>query len=165
MREVDWAGPLDEARRCAGAYLAGLPDRPPAARAGLAELRAALGGPLPATPTDPREVVAELARAAEPGLVGSGGGRYFGFVVGGATPAALAADWLTAGWDQNAGLYVLSPAAAVVEEVAGGWLAELLGLPAGGSVGFVTGGQAANTTALAAARHEVLRRAGWDVEA
>ena len=85
-------------------------------------------------------------------------------MVGGTNPAALAADWLTAAWDQNAGLYVLSPAAAVVEEVAGGWLAELLGLPAGASVGFVTGGQAANTTALAAARHEVLRRAGWDVE-
>jgi glutamate/tyrosine decarboxylase-like PLP-dependent enzyme len=162
--EPDWEGPLDEARRRAAAYLATLPDRPAGARAGPAELRAALGGPLPAGPASPREVVAELARAVEPGLVASGGGRYFGFVVGGATPAALAADWLTAAWDQNAGLYVLSPAAAVVEEVAGGWLAELLGLPAGVSVGFVTGGQAANTTGLAAARHEVLRRAGWDVE-
>jgi glutamate/tyrosine decarboxylase-like PLP-dependent enzyme len=110
-------------------------------------------------------VVAGLARAAEPGLVANGGGRYFGFVVGGSIPAALAADWLTAAWDQNAGLYVLSPAAAVVEEIAGGWVAELLGLPAGVSVGFVTGAQAANTTGLAAARHEVLRRAGWDVEA
>ncbi len=164
MREPDWAGPLDEARRCAGSHLAGLPDRPPAARVGPDELRAALGGPLPEAPADARAVVADLARAAGPGLVASNGGRYFGFVVGGTNPAALAADWLTAAWDQNAGLYVLSPAAAVVEEVAGGWLAELLGLPAGVSVGFVTGGQAANTTALAAARHEVLRRAGWDVE-
>ena len=165
MREPDWEGPLDEARRCAMAYLGALPGRPVGARAGLAELRAALGGPLADAPADPGEVVAHLARAAEPGLVGSGGGRYFGFVVGGAVPAALAADWLTGAWDQNAGLYVLSPAAAVVEEVAGGWLAELLGLPAGVSVGFVTGAQAANTTGLAAARHEVLRRAGWDVEA
>jgi glutamate/tyrosine decarboxylase-like PLP-dependent enzyme len=165
MNRPDWAGPLDEARRCAEAYLAGLPDRPVGARAGLDELRAALGGPLPEAPADPREVVAGLAAAAEPGLVASGGGRYFGFVVGGSIPAALAADWLTAAWDQNAGLYVLSPAASVVEEVAGAWLAELLGLPAGVSVGFVTGGQAANTTGLAAARHEVLRRAGWDVEA
>jgi glutamate/tyrosine decarboxylase-like PLP-dependent enzyme len=86
-------------------------------------------------------------------------------VVGGANPAALAADWLTAAWDQNAGLHVLSPAAAVTEQVVGGWLTELLGLPAGASVGFVTGVQMANFTGLAAARHEMLRRAGWDVEA
>ena len=133
-------------------------------RADLAELRAALGGPLPERPLDPREVVAELATAAEPGVVASSGGRYFGFVVGGATPAALAADWLTSAWDQNAGLYVLGPAASVVEEVAGAWLAELLGLPAGVSVGLVTGAQMANFTGLAIALREVLGRAGWDLE-
>lgn len=165
MNRPDWAGPLDEARRYAEAYLAGLPDRPVRAAASLPELRSALGGPLPDGPTDPREVIDALATAAEPGVVASGSGRYFGFVVGGALPVALAADWLTGAWDQNAGLYALSPAASVVEEVAGGWLAELLGLPAGVSVGFVTGGQAANVTGLAAARHAVLRRAGWDVEA
>jgi glutamate/tyrosine decarboxylase-like PLP-dependent enzyme len=133
-------------------------------RAGLAELRAALGGPLPERPLDPREVVAELATAAEPGVVATAGGRYFGFVVGGATPAALAADWLTSAWDQNAALYVLGPAASVVEEVAGAWLAELLGLPAGVAVGLVTGGQMANFTGLAIALRELLDRAGWDVE-
>ena len=86
-------------------------------------------------------------------------------MVGGATPAAVAADWLTSVWDQNAGLYVLGPAASVVEEVAGAWLVELFGLPAKVSVGFVTGGQMANVTGLAAARGEILRRVGWDVEA
>jgi glutamate/tyrosine decarboxylase-like PLP-dependent enzyme len=109
-------------------------------------------------------VIAALATAAEPGLLASPSGRFFGFVIGGGMPAALAADWLTSTWDQNAGLFVLSPAASVVEEVVGGWLAELLGLPEDVSFGFVTGVQMANFTALAAARHEVLRRAGWDVE-
>jgi glutamate/tyrosine decarboxylase-like PLP-dependent enzyme len=104
-----------------------------------------------------------LAAAAEPGVVASGSGRFFGFVVGGATPAALAADWLASTWDQNAGLYVLGPAASVVEEVAGEWLAELLGLPAGVSVGFVTGAQMANFTGLAIAVQEVLRRVGWEL--
>jgi glutamate/tyrosine decarboxylase-like PLP-dependent enzyme len=165
VHEPDWKGPLGEALDQALTYLEGLPDRPVPGRAGLAELRAALGGPLPRGPQDPRQVVAELARAAEPGLVASGGGRYFGFVVGGATPAALAADWLTSAWDQNAALHVLGPAASVVEEVTGGWLAELLGLPAGVSVGFVTGVQMANFTGLAIALREVLGRAGWDVDA
>jgi glutamate/tyrosine decarboxylase-like PLP-dependent enzyme len=164
VNQPDWKRPLGEAFDRALAYLEELPDRPVAGRAGLAELRAALGGPLPGRPQDPREVVAELARAAEPGLVASGGGRYFGFVVGGATPAALAADWLTSTWDQNAALYVLGPAASVVEEVTGAWLAELLGLPAGVSVGFVTGVQMANLTGLAIGLREVLHRAGWDME-
>ena len=119
-----------------------------------------MGGPLPDGPTDPLSVVEELAGAADPGLVASAGGRYFGFVIGGSLPAALAADWLTSAWDQNAGLYVISPAAAVAEEVAGGWLVELLGLPAGTSVGFVTGATMANFTALAAARRAVLARDG-----
>src|SRR5207244_3572841 len=127
------------------------------------ELRAALGGPLPDGPTKPAHVVADLARAADDGLVAIPGGRYFGFVIGGAVPAALAADWLTSAWDQNAGLYVGGPAASVVEEVAGGWLAELLGLPADVSFGFVTGCQMAHVTALAAARFHVLDAVGWDV--
>jgi glutamate/tyrosine decarboxylase-like PLP-dependent enzyme len=163
MDEPDWKGVLGEAYEHAVAHLDGLPARPVGTTVGLAELRAALGGPLPGRPQDPRQVVRELAVAAGPGIVASGSGRYFGFVVGGATPAALAADWLTAAWDQNAGLYVLGPAAAVVEEVAGAWLAELLGLPAGASVGFVTGAQMANFTALAAALTEVLGRTGWDL--
>src|SRR5262249_52956294 len=117
----------------------------------------------PEGPTADREVVAQLADAADPGLVAMGGGRYFGFVIGGAVPAALAADWLASARGQNARLYVGGPAAAVVEEVAGGWLAELLGLPENVSFGFVTGCQLAHVTALAAARHAVLERVGWDV--
>ena len=145
-------------------YLDSLATRPVAQAVDLVALRAALGGPLPDGPTDPIEVVEGLATAAEPGLVGSAGPRYFGFVIGGGLPAALGADWLTSAWDQNAGLYVISPAAAVAEEVAGAWLVELLDLPSGTSVGFVTGATMANFTALAAARHAVLARAGWDVE-
>jgi glutamate/tyrosine decarboxylase-like PLP-dependent enzyme len=163
MEQPVWKGSLGEPFDHALSYLEGLPARTVTGRAGLAELRAALGGPLPEQPLEPRGAVAALAKAAEPGVVASSSGRFFGFVVGGATPAALAADWLTSVWDQNAGLYVLGPAASVVEEVAGVWLAELLGLPAGVSVGFVTGAQMANFTALAVALQEVLRRAGWEV--
>jgi glutamate/tyrosine decarboxylase-like PLP-dependent enzyme len=163
--EPDWKGPLGEAFGSALEYLEGLPARPVGSSASVEELRVALGGPLPEAPSEPREVIAALAAAAEPGLVATPSGRFFGFVIGGAAPAALAADWLTAAWDQNAGLSVLGPAAAVTEQVAGGWLAELLGLPAEVSVGFVTGVQQANFTALAAARHETLRRVGWNVEA
>ena len=148
----------------AAAFLAGLPDRPVEAPASVAELRAALGGPLPEEPLDPATVVDELVAAADPGIVASPSGRYFGFVVGGGVPAALAADWLTSTWDQNAGLAVLGPAASVAEEVAGGWLKELLGIPAHASFAFVTGCQLAHVTALNAARHHVLAEAGWDVE-
>jgi len=126
-------------------------------------VRSALGS-LRDEPTEPGQVIDELVAAVRPGLVATTGPRYFGFVIGGALPAATAADILTTGWDQPAFNAVTSPAAAAVEEVAGGWLAELLGLPAGVSVGFVTGGQAANTVGLAAARHRVLADAGWDVE-
>jgi glutamate/tyrosine decarboxylase-like PLP-dependent enzyme len=160
----NWKAPLGEAFDRALMYLEGLPDRPVHSTASLAELRAALGGPLPEVSADSREVIAALATAAEPGVLPSSSGRFFGFVVGGATPAAVAADWLTSVWDQNAGLYVLGPAASVVEEVAGAWLAELFGLPKQVSVGFVTGAQLANTTGLAAARYEMLRRVGWDTE-
>ena len=161
---VDWEGPLTEAFERATTYLTGLPERRVGPRATAAELHEALGGPLPTGPSDPRDVVAHLAKGVEDGLLPSGSGRFFGFVFGGATPAALAADWLTTVWDQNAGLYAAAPAAAVVEEVAANWLVELFGLPSVTSVGFVTGAQMANFTGLAAARHEVLRRAGWDVE-
>jgi glutamate/tyrosine decarboxylase-like PLP-dependent enzyme len=126
-------------------------------------VRAALGS-LPSGPTPAAQVVEELADAVEPALVASVGPRYFGFVTGGALDAATAADVLTTGWDQNAFNAVTSPGAAVVEEVAGGWLKELLGLPAGASFGFVTGGQGGNTVCLAAARHHVLAKAGWNVE-
>jgi glutamate/tyrosine decarboxylase-like PLP-dependent enzyme len=148
----------------ANAYLETLDDRPVAPVVDLAALRAAMGGPLPDGPTPADEVVAALAAAADPGLIASAGPRYFGFVVGGSLPASLAADWLTGTWDQNGGLYALSPAAAVAEEVAATWLLELLALPEGTSVGFVTGATMANFTALAAARDGVLSRLDWDVE-
>ena len=131
----------------------------------FSELVQALGGPLPEEPRDPQVVIEDLAAAADPGLVATPGPRYFGFVTGGSVPAAVAAEWLTSAWDQNAGLHILSPASAAIEHVAAGWLLELLGLPSSASVGFVTGATVANITAMAAARHEVLRRAGWDVEA
>jgi glutamate/tyrosine decarboxylase-like PLP-dependent enzyme len=110
------------------------------------------------------EVIEALAAAADPGLVAIAGPRYFGFVIGGSLPAALAADWLTSTWDQNAGLYAAGPAASVVEEVVGEWLNDLLGLPAGTSIGLTTGCQMAHFTCLAAARHAVLDRVGWNVE-
>jgi glutamate/tyrosine decarboxylase-like PLP-dependent enzyme len=148
----------------ASRFLEGLRARPVRAWASLAELRAALDGPLADDGLDPTRVVDDLAAAADPGLVASAGPRYFGFVIGGGLPAALAADWLAAVWDQDAGLYACGPSAAVVEDVAAGWLLDLLSLPPGSSVGFVTGGQMANFTGLIAGRHAVLKRAGWDVE-
>jgi glutamate/tyrosine decarboxylase-like PLP-dependent enzyme len=155
---------LTAATERAMAYLAGLRERPVGARATVDELRAALDVPLPATGVAPDEVVHDLADAAEPGLVATGSPRYFGFVIGGALPAALGADWLASAWDQNAGLYVGGPSAAVVEEVAGTWVLDMLGLPASASFAFVTGCQMAHATALAAARNDVLARVGWDVE-
>ncbi len=148
----------------AAGFLERLPKRPVWPPVDLAALREALGGPMPEQGEDPPGLIDALARDAEPGIVGTAGPRYFGFVVGGGVPAALAADWLTSAWDQNAGLYALSPAASVVEEVAATWLVDLFGLPAGSSVGFVTGATMANFTAIAAARHRVLEAAGWNHE-
>ena len=144
-------------------FLESLDDRPVFPAVSATELRAALGGPLPDEPTDPREVVEQLAAAADPGIVAMPSGRYFGFVIGGGLPAALAADWLTSAWDQNAGLYVGGPSASVVEQVLHEWVCDLLGLPADGSMGLVTWTQMGSVTALAAARFRVLERAGWDV--
>ncbi len=160
----DETGLLARTADIAAAYLASLAERPVGRPVDLVALRAALGGALPEDPGDPIQVIEDLAAAADPGLVASAGPRYFGFVIGGSLPAALAADWLTGTWDQNAVMYATSPAAAVAEEVAAAWLVELLALPAGTSVGFVTGATMANFTALAAARHDVLARVGWDVE-
>jgi glutamate/tyrosine decarboxylase-like PLP-dependent enzyme len=129
-----------------------------------AELRAALGGELPGEGEAALDVVEALARGAAPGLTASPGPRYFGFVTGGALPAALAADWLASAWDQNSFSAISSPAAAVVEEVAAGWLLDLLALPPSASVGFTTGAQMANVVGLAAARHALLSGEGWDVE-
>jgi len=155
---------LGRAVALARQYIASRSDRPVWPSTTLDNLRQALGEPLADGPTEPLTVIEQLARAAEPGLVTTTGPRYFGFVTGGALPATVAVDWLAAAWDQNAGLYIMSPAGAVAEEVAGRWVADLLRLPESASVAFTTGCHMANFTSLAAARHEVLRRAGWDVE-
>jgi glutamate/tyrosine decarboxylase-like PLP-dependent enzyme len=155
---------LETALRHARSYLGALGDRPVDATADLEALRHRLGEPLAAHGTAPDAVIDQLVDAVDRGLVGSTGGRSFAWVIGGALPAAVAADWLVATWDQNAALYACSPAASVVEEVAGGWLKLLLGVPAGASVAFVTGCQMAHVTCLAAARTALLRARGWDAE-
>ena len=146
-------------------YLNGLDERHVGAQTDAASLAALLGGPLPNDGADPVEVVEEMARVLDPGLVASAGPRYFGFVVGGALPASAAADWLTGAWSQNAVLHALSPAAAAAELVAGAWMLDLLGLPPDAGVGFPTGAGLGNAVGIAAGRHAVLAKAGWDVEA
>jgi glutamate/tyrosine decarboxylase-like PLP-dependent enzyme len=145
-------------------YLESLPERPVRAERDPAAALAALHRELAAGPTDPRAVLDDLVADAEPGITAMGSPRYFGFVIGGTLPAALAADWMAAAWDQNAGLASPTPAAAAIEEVAGAWVIDLLGLPPDASFAFVTGCQMAHVTGLAAARHRVLARAGWDAE-
>ncbi len=144
-------------------FLDSLDDRPVFPRASVDELRDALGAPLADRATDPQEVIEQLAAAVDPGIVAMPSGRYFGFVIGGGLPASLAADWLASAWDQNAGLYVGGPAAAVVEEVVRDWVVDLLGLPPDASIGLVTGTQMGSVTGLAAARFRVLEQVGWDV--
>jgi len=144
-------------------YIDSLGERPVFPDVTPEQLRKALGGPLPDGPIPAEQVIDELAAGVEPGVVAMGSGRYFGFVIGGALPAALAADWLTSAWDQNAGLYVGGPSASVVEQITRDWLLELLGLPGESSIGFVTGTQVAHVTGLAAARWHVLDAVGWDV--
>jgi glutamate/tyrosine decarboxylase-like PLP-dependent enzyme len=148
----------------ARAYLDGLDAAPVAATASLEDLRRALGRPLAAHGIPAAQVIDELVADVAGGLHGSQGGRFYGWVIGGGLPAPMAADWLTAVWDQNACLFASGPAAAVVEEIAGAWLKDLFDLPAQASFAFVTGCQMAHVTGLAAARHAVLRDRGWDVE-
>jgi glutamate/tyrosine decarboxylase-like PLP-dependent enzyme len=154
---------LVRATELALSYLDSLDRASVATTTALPELRRRFARPLPETGVDPLTVVEELARDASGGLLGSAGGRFYGWVIGAGLPAALAADWLTAAWDQNAGLYACGPAAAVVEEVCGTWLKDVLGLPATVSFALVTGCQMAHVTCLAAARHAVLAHAGHDV--
>jgi len=161
---ADFAPLLDRAHAHAADWLRTLPDRFVGARASRDELIAALRVPLSAAGEDAAAVLEAIATQAPRGAVACGAPRYFGFVVGGSFPVALASDWLVSTWDQNSGIHVLSPLTSALEEVAAQWLLELFGLPAGSGVGFVTGCQMANVTCLAAARHGVLRRAGWDVE-
>ena len=165
MRQSDWEKVIEAAIGPAADYLESLPERPVYRPADPDEIRALVGGPLPEEGSNPEEVVAALARDLEPFVTAHASGRYYGFVVGGLHPASYGAELLASTWDQNAGLYAVAPGVAVAEEVAAGWVLELLDLPRDASVGFVTGGQMATFTCLAAARHHVLREAGWDVEA
>jgi glutamate/tyrosine decarboxylase-like PLP-dependent enzyme len=159
MREL-----IDAAAEHAAGYLDSVPERPVQAALTPSEARAGLHDELGDDPVDPRQVLDELVADAEPGITAMGSPRYFGFVIGGALPAAAAADWMATAWDQNAGLASPTPAVAAIEEITGGWLLDLLGLPSQSSFAFVTGAQMASATALAAARHRVLADAGWDVE-
>jgi len=155
---------LNDAARRAIDYLGRVRERRVAPSVVDIERLRELSGPLPEDSSDPREILELLDRAGSPATVATAGGRYFGFVIGGAHPAGLAADWLAAAWDQNAGAYALSPAAAAAEEIVRAWLVDVFGLPREMSLGFTTGGTMANFTALASGRHALLRAAGWDVE-
>jgi glutamate/tyrosine decarboxylase-like PLP-dependent enzyme len=155
---------LDRASAHARNWLSSLPDRPVPPRKHADEILATLGGPLPEGRSDAADVVDLLAEAAGPGLMAMPSGRFFGWVIGGALPAALAADWLTSAWDQNSGMRFATPGTVAAEEAAGGWILELLGLPSSADVGFVTGGTMANFTGLAAGRQQVLTAVGWDLD-
>jgi glutamate/tyrosine decarboxylase-like PLP-dependent enzyme len=156
---------LERAHEHAQRYLDGLPERRVPAAASADDLREAFGGPLPDGPTDPVEVIDALAQAAEPGLAALSSPRFFGFVIGGTYPVSIAADWMVSAWDQNVGLREVTPAHSAARDAVQAWVLDLLGLPATATVGTVTGGMMANFSGLAAARHAVLARAGWDVEA
>ena len=156
---------LSLAHRLSAQFLDDVAERHVGGRSTREALMASLGGPLPVTGADPLVVLEQLAQRADPGVVAQAGPRYFGFVTGGAVPVTVAADWLATAWDQNAIVYVHAPAVSVMEDIVAGWLLELLHLPPSSSVGFTSGCHMANFTCLAAARHEVLRRAGWNVEA
>jgi glutamate/tyrosine decarboxylase-like PLP-dependent enzyme len=154
---------LTSATDHATAYLESLSERPVRPELDPAAAREAFDPTLPDDPVAPEVVLDELVAQAEPGITALGSPRYFGFVIGGALPAALAADWMTSTWDQNAGLSAIAPSLVAIEELTGAWLIDLLGLPSDASFAFVTGCQMAHVTALAAARQRVLADAGWDV--
>jgi glutamate/tyrosine decarboxylase-like PLP-dependent enzyme len=158
------ADPLDRAHFHARTWLDSLKDCPAGAQASAADLRAALGGPLPETGQDAATVIDKLAAAATPGLNANASGRFFGWVMSGSLPSGTAADWLVSAWDQNTGMFAVAPAASMIEEIAGAWLKDLFDLPREASFAFTTGCQLAHVTALAAARHGVLAKAGWDAE-
>lgn len=149
----------------AARFREGISERPQRPEAGYLELRERLGGPTPERSAAIEQVIAELIECAQPGLAAMIGPRFFGWVIGGTEPAGMAADWLASAWGQNTGNNEATPAAAAAESVAARWLLDILGLPSEASVGFVTGATMANFTCLAAARGEVLHRAGWDCEA
>jgi glutamate/tyrosine decarboxylase-like PLP-dependent enzyme len=160
-RSDAYRNPLERAQVHSEEWLASLSSRSVGPRESIDDL--AFSGPIPDGPTDAAAVIDELARLAEPGLMAMPSGRFFGWVIGGTLPAGMAADWLVTAWDQNGAMRYATPATAAIEEAAGRWVVDLLGLPAGCDVGFTTGGTMANFVGLAAGRQEVLRRAGWDL--
>lgn len=164
MPDDEFTEVLRVAERHALEWLASVAERPVGARAGVDEVKDALGRELGNEGQDAATVVDRLATAVEPGLIAMSSPRFYGFVIGGIHPAALAADWLVSAWDQNTGSRVPTPGTAAVEELAAGWLLDVLGLPRRSGVGFVTGATMANMSCLLAARGSVLRATGWDVE-
>jgi glutamate/tyrosine decarboxylase-like PLP-dependent enzyme len=161
----DYRIALDHAHSHAQDWLDTIPDRRVAPSKNADEMLEVFGGPVPEHGSDPTAVVDELARLAEPGLMAMPSGRFFGWVIGGTLPAALASDWLVSAWDQNAGMRYASPATAAIEETAGAWLLDILGLPKDADVGFATGGTTANFVGITAGRGWVLNQAGWDINA
>lgn len=155
---------LDYAHTASKAWIANLDQGPVAATASRQQLMSRFGGNLPEHGMPPEEVIRSIAENAEHGLLGSAGGRFFAWVIGGGLESALAADWLVSTWDQNAAVYACSPSSAVIEEVAGAWIKDLLDLPTESSFAFTTGCQMAHMTSLAAARFTVLSELGWNVE-
>jgi glutamate/tyrosine decarboxylase-like PLP-dependent enzyme len=163
-RHDAYSAALDRAYAHARAWLDSMPDRRIPPRLSADELRSSLGGRLPDGPSEPADVVDRLAELVEPGLMAMPSGRFFGWVIGGTLPAALAADWLTSAWDQNSGMRFATPGTVAAEEAAAAWVLDLLGLPAESDVGFVTGATMANFTGLAAGRQQVLTDTGWDLD-
>ncbi|HET9187383.1 MAG TPA: hypothetical protein VFN80_05490, partial [Acidothermaceae bacterium] len=164
-RSDEYDKPLTTAAEHARAWLRSVNERPVGPRTAVDEIAAGIGDDLPSSETDPAEVIDLLAATAEPGLMAMGSGRFYGWVIGGTLPAALAADWLVSAWDQNAGMRYATPGVVALEEAAGRWILELLDLPRESDVGFVTGATMSNFSCLAAARYRVLRDVGWDVDA
>src|SRR5450432_4918305 len=146
-------------------YISGISDNPVYPTGDSLKLLQQLNKPLQENPIDAEEILILLDSKGSPGTVKSSGGRYFGFVCGGSLPAAMMTKLLATVWDQNAGMYIMSPVAALLEEISSAWLLDIFGLPKQTAVGFVTGATMANFTALAAARHYLLQKAGWNVEA
>lgn len=161
----EYSAALDRAHLAAREWIESVPGRNVAPSADVNVMLEVFREPLPRHPSAPEAVVDELARLAEPGLMAMSSGRFFGWVIGGTLPASLGADWLVSAWDQNAAMRYASPATAAIEQVAGEWLLDALGLPDDAEVGFTTGATMANFTGLAAARAFVLDQHGWDVNA
>lgn len=166
MKKLDpvFRSALDSAYAHSISHLENLDETSVAATSDVESLRARIARPLPVEGMAADKVIEDLVRDVEGGLLGTAGGRFFGWVIGGVVPAALAADWLTSAWQQNAALYATSPAAAIVEETVGQWLIDIFRLPAHSSFALVTGCQMAHVTCLAAARHALLAKRDWDVE-